>query len=244
MAFLSLTDLRNRVIRRLRQVQGANTQLYSEEVIDDMIVEAYEMCRSARWWDHLMVWESRDLDGTTGKITVPIVGCRERFRDIRMVLFGNNSTPLPIIAQGINPYKLNGSQPRFIEALAVGQDSAGTSLFRVWPLTSVTTDTTPLRIWCRQDPANIFSDPTVIVPFDSICLINRAAALYAADDGANPAQLEMLNSAFSDRFTQLKQQHDTAPIILDPRMDRRFDDNDSNGSDTGFWGTSGGGTWG
>lgn len=222
MAFLSLTDLRNRVIRRLRQVQGANTQLYSEEVIDDMIVEAYEMCRASRWWDHLMVWETRQLDGITGVVTAPINGCRERFRDIRMVLTGNNNIPLPIVSQGLNPYKLNGSQARFIEPLSVSQDTAGTLLFRVWPLTAVTTAALPVRIWCREDPVNIFTDPAVIVPFDSICLINRAAALYAADDGANPAQLAMLNDAFSSRLEQLKQQHDTAPIILDPRMDSQM----------------------
>lgn len=222
MAFLSLTDLRTRVIRRLRQVQGANSQLYSEEVIDDMITEAYEMCRAARWWDHLMVWEARQLDGTTGRVTVTINGCRERFRDIRMVLTGNNNIPLPIVAQGLNPYKLNGSQARFIEPLSVSVDAAGTYLFRVWPLTAVTTTDLPVRIWCRQDPANIFTDPAVIIPFDSICLINRAAALYAADDGANPAQLAMLNDAFTSRLDQLKQQHDTAPIILDPRMDSQI----------------------
>ena len=223
MAFLSLTDLRNRVIRRLRQVQGANTQLYSEEVIDDMLIEAYEMCRASRWWDHLMVWEARQLDGTTGTITAPIFNCRERFRDVRMVLYGNQNVPLPLVAPGVNPYKLAGNgRPRFIEPLTVGADSNGQLLFRVWPLTASTTTDQPLRVWCKQDPANLFTDPAVIVPFDSICLINRAAALYAADDGANGAQLDSLSRAFADRFEQLQKQHDSAPIILDPRFDTQM----------------------
>lgn len=240
MAFLSLTDLRNRVIRRLRQVQGANTQLYSEEVIDDMIAEAYQMCRSVRWWDHLMKWEIRQLDGTTGKVTAVINNCSERWRDVRMVLWGNNSIPLPIVAQGTNPYKLSGTRPRFIEPLSVGDDANGNYLFRVWPLTATTTADVPLRIWCRQDPANLFTDPSVIIPFDSICLINRAAALYAADDGTNPAQLTTLNNAFTDRLEQLKEQHDTAPIMLDSRMGPEYDDCSSSG---GVW-NGNGWTWG
>ncbi|MFM2456623.1 hypothetical protein QU896_29335, partial [Citrobacter freundii] len=85
------------------------------------------------------------LDGTTGKITAPITGCRERAKDIRMVLFSNNHTPIPILAQGVNPYKLSGTMPRYLEPLSVSGDPTGEYLFRIWPLTATTTTAMPLR---------------------------------------------------------------------------------------------------
>jgi len=56
------------------------------------------------------------------------------------------------------------------------------------------------------------------VPFDASCIINGAAAKYAADDGTNPATVTMLQQAFENRLQQLEQQHDSAKLILDPRM--------------------------
>ena len=218
MSFLSLTDLRQRVIRRLRQVQGANTQLYSEQVIDDMLLEAYDMCRSSRWWDHLMSWEVRELTGTNGLITAPLIGARQRYRDVRYVVVGTTSTALPVLSVGVNPYRLSGTYPRYIEPLSVSDDPNGTLLFRVWPLTASAPAAVPLRIQLRKDPPNVFTDPATIVPFDSICLINRASALYAADDNANPTQVESLDSVFKERLTQLQMQHDSAPIVLDSRF--------------------------
>jgi len=223
MAFYSLSDLVQRTIIRLRQVAGPSTQLYAEDVITMLIEETYEIARSRRWWDNLTKWETRQLDGTTGVCTASFAGTREGFRDVERVCVGNNSVPLPILSSNINPYRLTGTSPRYVEPLHASDDIQGwapvaQNLFRIWPLTSVTTMALPLRVHIRSDPANLFTDPSVIVPFDASCIINGAAAKYAADDGTNPATVTMLQQSFENRLQQLEQQHDSAKIILDPRM--------------------------
>jgi hypothetical protein len=218
MAMLALTDLIQKTIVRLRMVAGPATQMYAEDAIAQMLEETYEMVRVQRWWDHLMRWENHQLDGTTGIITGTIVGARERFRDVQHVLYAGNNQPLPIMSQDINPFRLTGTTPRFVEPLNVADDAAGTKLIRVWPLTAVTVSDKPIRLRVRVDPVNIFTDPALVVPFDATCLINGAAFKYAADDGTNPASVSSLQSAFDMRLRQLQEQHDRAVILLDPRQ--------------------------
>jgi hypothetical protein len=223
MAFYSHSALVQRTIIRLRQVAGPSTQLYAEDAIAMLIEETYELVRSRRWWDNLTKWETRQLDGTTGKCTAQFIGTREGFRDVDRVCYGSNSTPLPLLSSNINPYRLTGTSPRYVEPLHSADDvqgwaPTGQNLFRIWPLTSVTTVAQPLRIHIREDPASLFTNTAVVVPFDASCLINGAAAKYAADDGTNPATVTMLQQAFENRLQQLEQQHDSAKLILDPRM--------------------------
>jgi len=58
----------------------------------------------------------------------------------------------------------------------------------------------------------------VKVPFDPICLINGAAAKYAADDASNPATVQTLLTVYNERLDQLQRQFDSRPMVLDPRM--------------------------
>lgn len=218
MAYLSQTMLVAKVITRLRMVQGAGTQLYAEDAISQMLEETYEMVRVRRWWDHLMAWEIRQLDAVNGFVTTSFAGARERFKDVQHIFIGNNAAPMPIASSDINPYKLTGTLPRFVEPLNFSDDPTGVLLFRIWPKTAVTTTDIPLRIRLRADPANVFIDPAIIVPFDSTCLINGAAMKYAADDGSNPASVATLQQAFDGRLMQLERQHDDAVIMLDPRQ--------------------------
>ncbi len=218
MSFETHTTLITKTIRRLRMVQGTNTQLYAEDAISDMLIETYEMVRATRWWDHITQWQTRQLDGTTGMVTAAFTGARERFRDIQGVYVNNNSRPLPQLDQFNNPYRLSGTSARYIEPLDSSTDPNGQYLFRVWPLTSTTTVDEPVRVRIRTDPLNLFTDPTVVVPFDATCLINGAAYKYAADDGTNPGAVASLQQTFMQRKQQLEEQHDSAVILLDPRI--------------------------
>jgi hypothetical protein len=217
MAFLSLTALQQAVIRRVRQVAGVGTQLYSEDIISEYIRETYETVRGLQWWDQLMSWETRQLTGTNGRVTAGITGASDGFKDIQYIVYGNNSQPMPQLLAN-NPNRLTGTTPRYIDPLAAADDATGTFLFRVWPLTATTTADLPLRIRMRRDPVGLFIDPAVIVPFDSAVLINGAAASYAADDGCAPSQVAKLREAFSIRLNMLEKQHNSGSIVLDSRM--------------------------
>lgn len=217
MAFMSLTNLQQAVIRRLRQVAGSSVQLYAEDIISDYLKETYEAVRSKEWWDQLMVWDEKQVDPLTGLVTVAFTGCRDGFGDVRAVVQGDNTQPLPVL-QSNNPNRITGTVARFIEPLNAIDDPTGTFLFRVWPRETVTTVDKPLRIRRRRDPLNLFTDPAVVVPFDSAVLINGAAHSYAADDGTNPAQVQKLGEAFNARLGLLIKQHNTGPVVLDARM--------------------------
>jgi hypothetical protein len=218
MAFLSYTDLIQATIRRLRQVTGQATQLYSQDEIARLIVEQYEIVRSERWWDHLMSRAEAQLDGTTGQPTVGFAGAREGFRDIQAIYYRNISTQLPQLTRDVNPYRLTGTYPRFVEPLAyVDDDVEPRKLFRIWPLGSVTTVDTPIRVLYRRDPTDLFTDNAVVVPFDSSTLINMSAARYLAQDGTNPGAVGDLNNTALIRLDQLRKSHDNTVIMLDQR---------------------------
>lgn len=217
MAFLSFTALQQAVIVRVRQVAGAGVQLYSEDIIASYIRETYESVRGMQWWDQLMSWESRQLNGTTGQITVGINGAADGFKDIQYIVYGNNSQPMPLLLAN-NPNRLTGTTPRYIDPLSASVDPSGIFLFRVWPQTATTTAALPLRIRMRRDPDNLFTIPATIVPFDSAVLINGAAASYAADDGCAPSQVAKLREAYAMRLEMLEKQHNSGSIVLDSRM--------------------------
>lgn len=216
--FLSTADLIQRTITRLRMVAGASTQTYAEDAVGDMLEETYEMVRTQRWWDHLMQWHETQLDGTTGRVVTTFSGARERFRDVQNVFYAHATQPLPISSQFVNPFRITGGAPRFIEPLSLSDDPNGEYLFRVWPLNAATDASHPLRVRYRADPADLFTDPAVIVPFDATCLVNGAAFKYAADDGSNPASVSVLQTAFETRLMQIQRQHDSATIELDTRL--------------------------
>jgi hypothetical protein len=219
MPFRTVPDLTQRIIRKLRQVPGLGTQLYSEDYIAELIEEVYGMVRTDRWWDHLMSWHTRVLDGITGQVTVALPVLREGFRDIRQVRYGRDAFPLPQLGAGVSPQQMvtAGTRPRFVEPLPVTHPNYATRVFRVHPLNAVTPTGSELHIHLRSDPANLFVDDTVAVPFDDICLINGVVVRYAASDSANVAEVEVAQRTFMDRLDQLRRMHDNAALALDPR---------------------------
>lgn len=218
MAFLALNDLIHRCLLRLRQVPGVTTQAYSEENIVTLLEEVYDEVRSLRWWDHLMSFEERTLDGTTGKVTVPFVGARERFRDVQAVYYDRQNSPLSMVHQHANPNRYSGTIPRAVEALPLSQfDESGSHLFRVWPLTSVGT----VYVRIRLDPYVDLFDVNVnrTIPFDATAMINGTCMKYAVSDGTNPGAVMEFDRAYNERIMRLQQQHDSTPLVLDDRQD-------------------------
>lgn len=216
MAYLTLTDLVQRCLRRLRQVPGVTTQAYSEDHIADLLEEVYEEVRALRWWDHLTSYQTRTLDGTTGRVTVPFVGARDRYRDVQGVYYDRSPTPLPITSFHRNPTSYTGTRPRLVEPLDLVADATGMYLFRVWPLASQGT----VHVRLRADPyTNLFDDAANrTIPFDATCLINGACMKYAIMDGTNPGAVGEFDRAYNERVLKLQQQHDSTPLHLDDRF--------------------------
>ncbi len=217
MAYLTLTELVQRCLRRLRQVQGVSTQAYAEDHIVDLLEEVYEEVRALRWWDHLTAYQTRTLDGVTGRVTVPFAGVREHYRDVQGVYFDRNPTPLSVVSfQQRNPSAYSGTRPRIVEPLDLGADPNGTHLFRVWPLASVGTVHVRLRSDTYDDL--FLSTANRTIPFDATCLINGACMKYAVMDGTNPGAVGEFDRAYNERVLKLQQQHDSTPLTLDDRF--------------------------
>ncbi len=215
MSYMSLTNLVQRCLVRLRQVPGITTQAYSEAHIAHLIEECYEQCRMLRWWDHLMLWWTKDLNGTNGQVTVPFnPPLRERMLDVHMIYAGDSNVPLPLADARSNPFRYSGSIPRVVSPLSAVVDPTGSLLFRVYPLTA----TGKLHVRYRNEPSTLFTDPAAVIPFDATALINGACMKYAIGDGTNPGAVAEFDRAYNERIMQLQKQHDSTPIVLDPRM--------------------------
>lgn len=213
--FSNYSTLISDTTRRLRQVPGLQTQLYSETVIGSYIQEAYEVLRHETWWPWLMKRLTGTLDGTTGRVTgTPwTTGGLTDFDDIRAIYLDSYQQRMPMLSEDVNPATLTGGQyARYVEPLSVHDDPTGVYLFKVWPV--LTTGT--VYVWARCDPVNIFSSPTIVVPMNKYLLMNYAMWRYMTDDAANPGAA----SAAIQAYEKLKEQElakvNDQPIWLNP----------------------------
>lgn len=211
--FLSLTDLIQACIVRLQQVAGTAVQQYAEDHIAFLLNEAYEMMTKDKWWPNVMQWFSVALDGVYG---MPTTSLRDMFvqqtTDLRALYYQDNNDPMPILPSTINPYQLTGDRGLYFEMLPSPLDVNG-KLFRVWPLTA----TGNVRVHARVTPPLLFSDPSVLVPFDPTCLINYACWIYITSDASNPGASDNFQKVFNARKDQLMQQLNQYPVMLDTR---------------------------
>src|SRR6478735_3181726 len=171
--FSTYTNLITDTVRRVRQVPGQNTQLYSETVLGSYIQEAYEILRKEAWWPWLMKRVSGTLDGTTGSVTgTPwsTAGITE-FEDIRGVYLSSYQQRMPLIGEDVNPETLTSQQyARYVEPLSIHDDPTSTKLFRILPITTTGT----VYVWARCDPIGVFTTPSVLVPMNKYLLQNYA----------------------------------------------------------------------
>lgn len=213
--FANYTSLISTAVMRLRQVQGTQTQLYSETVIGSYIQEGYEILRKETWWPWLMRRASGTLDGTTGKVTgTPwtTIGLAD-FEDIRAVWLDSYQQRMSMVGEDVNPSTLTGQQyARYVEPLSVFDDPTSNYLFRVLPV--LTTGT--VYVWARCDPVGLFSTPTVVVPMNRFLLQNYAMWRYMTDDGSNPGASSAALQAYEKLKDQELQKVNDQPIWLNP----------------------------
>lgn len=213
---LSYTDLIQRTIQRVRQVPGAGAQLYSEDEIGNLIRDVYYRVRSKLYWEHMMKWVECQLDGVTGRVVAPFTAvgfAAQGADDVQGVFWNSSQRPIPQLGM-LNPRNMNGTVPKYMKKLSISDDPFRERLFEIYPKTSITTVDTPLMVYARLDPLNLFDVPSIIVPFDSAVLINGAAAEYLSFDGP---QARGPLAAYSERLQELERAQNSAPIILDSR---------------------------
>ena len=195
--------------RALYQSAGPTVQLYSQDIIMQMVQDAFDHLFTAHWWMRFRVRETRTLDGTTGTITAPLTNIKQ-YDDILHVYNAYDKRPIPILAGGSNTHDslyTTGSVARYIDADA-------NSLFVVYPLSAAGT----ILVVGRKRP-NVFSI-TDDVPFDHVAIKHFACWSYYVDDDSNPSAAAKHQGLFETRKQQLMLDDRNHRTVLDPQAER------------------------
>lgn len=209
MAYKTMSALITDVERALYQSAGPAVQLYSQEIIQQQIQDAFDHLFTKAWWPWFRVRETLTMDGATGYPTTPLVSITQ-YEDIRYVYSVNRERPLSKLPLGTNILNNNfdtGTIPRYIEGDA-------TRIFRVWPSASVGS----IVVVGRMRPAAFIITDTV--PFDATAIKHFAAWSYFTDDASNPAAAAKHQGLFETRLAQITEDAFNEPITLDPMVDR------------------------
>lgn len=207
--FKTMQALITDVEKALYQSAGPSVQVYSQDLIMDMIQDGFNHVFTKRWWPQFRTRESRILNGTTGYITVPLTLIKS-YEDIRYVYGPNSARPLTSLPMQMNTLADGfnvGTTPRWIEGDA-------TNTLRVWPNTAIGTILVVGR--ARPDPYII----TDVVQMDPTLLKHFAAWSYFVDDGSNPAAAAKHQGLFETRLDQLENDNFNEPIMLDAVSER------------------------
>jgi hypothetical protein len=216
-------DIVSAVITELSQVPGIATQIYAsgrilQHVQDALLLELEDM-----WWpDYMTHLGPIPLDGTTGSLTLDLVGplaTITEYRDVAAVFRADSNRKLRELPQSINPLVLrSGMSSHYI---APDYTTPGRP-FKVYPPDS----TIGVVAWCRQRPQLPLGN-TDKVYIDQLLLQYDACWMYCVDDGTIPAQVNKFQVLAQNRRKMVKSSFAQHPIALDPRLPGEINVEDS-----------------
>lgn len=207
-------DIVNAVINELSQVPGIATQVYAsgrilQHVQDALLLELEEM-----WWpDYMCFLGPIPLDGTTGSLTLDLVGplaTITEYRDIAAVYREGSNRKLRELPQSINPLRLTSGLSSFYIA---PDYTVPARPFKVYPPDSIL----GVVVWARQRPKLPLSNDDKVY-IDQLLLQYDACWMYTVDDGTIPAQVNKFQVLAQNRRRMIKAGYAQHPIELDPRF--------------------------
>lgn len=186
-------------------------QTYAEDRIAEMIQHKFDVLFSEVFWPQFCSWNTLALDGTLGVVTTDLTNILKRYQDIQSIFPENTSNPVPKLSSvTFNPFTLNGTTPRYHEALGPLDANKVSRVFQVWPKTA----TGNIVVRLRTKPATF--SPSDTVDFDDQALILGATYDYLEDDGTNGNATQKFQKLFESRVVQLKSELDSNVVALDP----------------------------
>jgi hypothetical protein len=207
-----VSDIVNACITELSQVPGIATQIYSAGRIQQFIQNALLLEIEEMWWPDYMTYIGPiPLDGSTGSLTLDLIGPLgpiTEWRDVANVFPANSNRKLRELGTNINPALLQGGSALYIYPSYATPNRP----FGVAPANA----TGSVYAWCRQRPKLPIS-LTDKVYIDQLLLLYDAAWMYAVDDGTIPAQVNKYQVLAQNRRRTIKAAFAQHPIELDPR---------------------------
>ncbi len=201
----TLSQLTNRTLARLSQVEGTGTQIYAEDTIAEMIQHKFDVLFEEFWWDQfLTVGQSMTLDGTLGEVTTDLTDLIKSIDHIQAMWPENSDSQITKLPSTVNVANYSGTSP-----VVYGANTDAAKVFTIWPKTA----TGNIIVNFATKPDNFTANDTI--NFDDQLLILGAAYDYLEDDGTNPNATQKMLNMYNARVSQFRQRLNRAPIPLD-----------------------------
>lgn len=194
MQYDTLQNLTQQTIRKLSLYSGVDVQIYAEDRIADMIVDAYNELIEERFWTDCMQWNEFNLSGSLGIVNENVSTYIKDFNDIECIFSEYNKRQQLRKAHNTTiPQIIDGNVPQLYT-----KSANPNKIFAVIPYNA----TGKLYVRSRSKVTTFY--PQDIVPFDKLALIYKVCWQYTVDDGSNPAEQQKFKQLFDNRMQELR----------------------------------------
>ena len=205
MAWPTLEALTQRVIQKLSQVPGTAVQTYSEDRIEQIIIDHYLLvARDPEYHWSQFVYRSGalTLDGSTGQITTDLTSI-SRGEDISAVYYGTDQTPMLTAPANTNPLTA-------VMVERVIEFDSTDRFFTIYPLTTTGT----VYVVGKSIPDRDAIVASTQIKFDDTYLIHISAWDYLVSDGDNPGDAAKMQAIADVAMNRLKSKYNKKVIPL------------------------------
>lgn len=194
MQYDTLQNLTQKTIKKLSLYSGTGVQIYAEDRIADMIIDAYNELIDERFWSDCMEWHQYNLSGENGIVNENVIDDIKNISDIECIFSEYNKRHQLRKAHNTTiPYTIEGNVPQLYI-----KSTNPNKIFAVIPFNS----TGKLYVRSRKKLLQIY--PQDLVPFDSLALVYKVCWQYTVDDGSNPAEQQKFKQLFDERMKELR----------------------------------------
>jgi hypothetical protein len=212
MADSTVEDAIADVARFMGMVNSQNMTPYSDDACIMYLKRAHNFIKDQSEWDEMLLWRTRTLDGTTGKITELITDTLD-WKDVLRVYHESMQTPLAKLSSYVNPLTstlLFGY--RGLDPASDNTASAGKYLVQFYPETLTGQVLFQIRRgidWTSRD---------TVLPIDYDWHVYLAAHMWACQDGTNPVQISNLSDLLRTRKDQIMSKENSRPLQAQPNQ--------------------------
>lgn len=202
--FKTMEQIASDVISELGLASGEAVQMYTEPQVVRNINTAFQHLAKKRFWNHMTFTSTHAVD-ETGMLTTDL----EVVNDVNDILWVRvfpyeNRDALPFYND--DPY-VTGKPPGY-ELIPFGHELQEKRVIRLVPPGQFD----EVKVRARRI-LNI-DKPTMIVPFDAVCLQHFVTANILANDGMNPPAQQRHDALFTQRYQDLVSSEARGPITL------------------------------
>lgn len=206
----TIQTLVERIEKRLFLLSGLDVQIHAEDQIVEMLRGVYNNLFDDFWDQDLLLYQSFDLNGTTGEIVGDLSETVLRYKDIHSVYLDECETPLPKVTPGSNVSELRR------EAIMPSGDPV--TVFKVVPSDTVGT----VGVWYRTRIADDVWDNQDFeqsIPMDDELLLLGVVYEFLVNDDSNQQAAKMYAGKFVERKSQITKAQFQVPITK-KKLDR------------------------